>query len=60
MWMSGRSCCACWEWVLMLPETLGRQVEEFIEEYKRELETPFVSRLERRAIEKGLAEGPRG
>lgn len=45
------------EWVLMLPETLEQQVEEFIEEYKRERGTPFVSRLERRAIAKGLAEG---
>lgn len=45
------------EWVLMLPETLERQVDELVEEYKRRRKTPFVSRLERRAIEKGLAEG---
>ncbi|MCX7924671.1 MAG: hypothetical protein N2554_02545 [Fimbriimonadales bacterium] len=45
------------EWVLMLPDTLERQVEEFIEEYKREMDTPFVSRLERQAIQKGIAEG---
>ncbi len=45
------------EWVLMLPETLERQVDELVEEYKRRRKTPFVSRLEKRAIEKGLAEG---
>ncbi|MCS7208099.1 MAG: hypothetical protein NZ874_00830, partial [Fimbriimonadales bacterium] len=45
------------EWVLMLPDTLEQQIEEFIEQYKREQDTPFVSRLERRAIEQGFAKG---
>ncbi|MCS6919452.1 MAG: hypothetical protein NZM28_06750, partial [Fimbriimonadales bacterium] len=45
------------EWVLMLPETLEQQVEEFVEQYKRERGTPFVSRLEKRAIAEGLAKG---
>lgn len=45
------------EWVLMLPEVLEREVEAFIEQYKREQGTPFVSRLEARAIEEGMAQG---
>ncbi|MDM7461283.1 MAG: cytosolic protein, partial [bacterium] len=45
------------EWVLMLPETLEQQVQELIEEYKRERGTTFVSSLERRAIEQGLQQG---
>lgn len=45
------------EWVLMLPEVLEQQVQELIEEYKRERGTTFVSRLERCAIEQGLQQG---
>lgn len=45
------------EWVLMLPEALEQQVQELIEEYKRERGTTFVSRMERRAIEQGLQQG---
>ncbi len=41
----------------MSPETSEREVEEQVEEYKRERGTPFVSRLERRAIAEGLLKG---
>ncbi|MDW8105892.1 MAG: hypothetical protein RMK45_00270, partial [Armatimonadota bacterium] len=45
------------EWVMKLPEVLEQRIEELVEEYKRERGTTFISRLERRAIEQGYAEG---
>ncbi len=45
------------EWVMILPEVLEKQLDEFIEEYKRERGTTFVSRFEKRAIRRGLEQG---
>ncbi|BCW96519.1 MAG: hypothetical protein WHS44_02675 [Fimbriimonadales bacterium] len=39
---------------MILPEVLEKQLDEFIEEYKRERGTTFVSRFEKRAIRRGL------
>jgi hypothetical protein len=45
------------EWVMILPEVLEKQLDELIEEYKRERGTTFVSRFEKRAIREGLMQG---
>jgi hypothetical protein len=45
------------EWVMILPEVLEKQLDELIEEYKRERGTTFVSRFEKRAIREGLLQG---
>lgn len=42
------------EWVMILPETLEQQVEQFVEEYKRKRKTSFVSRFEQRLIRQGV------
>jgi hypothetical protein len=53
------------EWVMVLPEVLEERYEQFLEEVKREQNTPYLSVLERKAlregweqvVQKGLQEG---
>ena len=45
------------DWVMKLPEELGRQLDERIAEYEEEQKMPYITSIERRGIEKGLQQG---
>jgi hypothetical protein len=45
------------EWVMVLPEVLEERYEQFLEEVKREQNTPYLSVLERKALREGWEQG---
>ena len=45
------------DWVMKLPEELGRQLDERIAEYEEEQKMPYITSIERRGIKKGLEQG---
>lgn len=44
------------DWLLQLPEELEKQFDEEIEDYQKEKTMPYISSLERRAMERGREE----
>ena len=45
------------DWLLQLPEELEKRFDEEIEDYQKEKTMPYISSLERRAMERGRKEG---
>ena len=45
------------DWMLKLPKELANQFDDFVKEYEENKKVEYVTHIERRAIEKGLAEG---
>lgn len=47
------------DWLMVLPEDLNQRFEETIKQYEEETKMPYVSSVERRALQRGLLEKSR-
>ena len=44
-------------WLLYLPDELERRFADQLSEYEATMSTPYITRIERRGIEKGILQG---
>ena len=45
------------DWLLVLPEELGRQFQQELAEYEAAMSTPYITSIERQGLEKGFRQG---